>query len=79
LRDGEAATPEEIRSFCRDHIASYKIPVYVVFLRPDEFPRTSTGKVRKTDLGEVVAARLRSSAAPLPHREGSGGADSPCV
>jgi fatty-acyl-CoA synthase len=79
LRDGEAATPEEIRSFCRDHIASYKIPVYVVFLRPDEFPRTSTGKVRKTGLGEVVAARLRSSAAPRPHREGSGGADSPCV
>jgi fatty-acyl-CoA synthase len=75
LREGETATPEEIRGFCRDHIASYKIPVHVVFLRPDEFPRTSTGKVQKTGLCEVIAARLRSSAAPLPQREGAGGAD----
>jgi fatty-acyl-CoA synthase len=72
LRAGEAATPEEIRGFCRDHIASYKIPVHVVFLRMDEFPRTSTGKVQKTGLCEVIAARLRSSAAPLTHREGAG-------
>jgi fatty-acyl-CoA synthase len=72
LRDGEVATPEEIRSFCRDHIARYKIPVHVVFLRPDEFPRTSTGKVQKARLCEVIAARLQSSAAPLTQREGSG-------
>jgi fatty-acyl-CoA synthase len=72
LREGETATAEEIRGFCRDHIASYKIPVHVVFLRPDEFPRTSTGKVQKTELREVIAARLRSSSVALPHREGSG-------
>lgn len=59
LRPGEAATAEEIRGFCQGHIASYKIPVQVVFLRPDEFPRTGTGKVQKTGLGEVIAARLR--------------------
>ena len=59
LQQGEAATPEEIRGFCRGHIASYKIPVHVVFLRPDEFPRTSTGKVQKTGLCEVITARLR--------------------
>ena len=58
LREGETATAEEIRGFCRDHIASYKIPVHVVFLHPDEFPRTSTGKVQKTELREVIAARL---------------------
>jgi fatty-acyl-CoA synthase len=71
LRDGEAATPEEIRSFCRDRVASYKIPVHVVFLRPDEFPRMSTGKVQKTELGKVIATRLHSAAAPLPRREGA--------
>ena len=48
LRVGEAATAEEIRGFCRGHIASYKVPVQVVFLRPNEFPRTNTGKVEKT-------------------------------
>jgi fatty-acyl-CoA synthase len=62
LRAGEAATAEEIRSFCRGHIASYKVPVQVVFLRPDEFPRTNTGKVQKTELREMMAAHLRSSA-----------------
>jgi fatty-acyl-CoA synthase len=61
LRPGEAASAAEIRSFCRDHIASYKIPVQVVFLAPDEFPRTSTGKVQKTELREIIATRLRQS------------------
>ena len=75
LRPGETATAEEIRGFCRDHIASYKIPVHVVFLRPDEFPRTSTGKVQKTGLCEVIAARLQSTTVPLTHREGAGCAD----
>jgi fatty-acyl-CoA synthase len=64
LRVGEAATAEEIRGFCRGHIASYKVPVQVVFLRPDEFPRTNTGKVEKMALREVMAAHLRSSAVP---------------
>jgi fatty-acyl-CoA synthase len=72
LREGETATAEEIRGFCRDHIASYKIPVHVVFLHPDEFPRTSTGKVQKTELREIIAARLQSSSVALPHREGAG-------
>jgi fatty-acyl-CoA synthase len=75
LREGETATAEEIRSFCRDHIASYKIPVHVVFLPPDEFPRTSTGKVQKMELREVIAARLLSSSVSLPQREGSGVAE----
>lgn len=59
LRPGDTATPEEIHDFCRGRIASYKIPVQVIVLRPDEFPRTSTGKVHKPGLGEVMAARLR--------------------
>jgi fatty-acyl-CoA synthase len=64
LRAGAAATAEDICGFCRGHIASYKVPVQVVFLRPDEFPRTNTGKVQKTELREVMAAHLRSSAVP---------------
>jgi fatty-acyl-CoA synthase len=61
LRPGEAASAAEVRSFCQDHIASYKIPVQVIFLAPDEFPRTSTGKVEKTELREIIATRLRQS------------------
>jgi fatty-acyl-CoA synthase len=64
LRAGEAATAEEIRGFCRGHIASYKVPVQVVFLRPDEFPRTNTGKVQKAELRQVMAAQLGHPSAP---------------
>ena len=82
---GKRRPPEEISGFCWDRIASYKIPVHVVFLRLDEFPRTSTGKIHKLALCEVIAARLGASATPLRHREGTGGADPgaggvrPCV
>ena len=43
---GEAAmTEEDVRSFCKDRIAYFKIPRYVRFV--DEFPTTVTGKVQK--------------------------------
>jgi fatty-acyl-CoA synthase len=58
LQDGAAATAEEICGFCRGHIAGYKVPVHVVFLRPEEFPRTTTGKVEKMALRQVMAAHL---------------------
>jgi fatty-acyl-CoA synthase len=45
LREGQAATPEEIRDYCRGKIAHYKIPRYVHFV--DAFPMTVTGKVQK--------------------------------
>jgi fatty-acyl-CoA synthase len=45
LREGETATAEELRAFCRDRIAHYKIPRYFKFV--DAFPMTVTGKVQK--------------------------------
>jgi fatty-acyl-CoA synthase len=45
LRDGEAASVEEIRAFCQGQIAHYKIPRYVKFV--DGFPMTVTGKIQK--------------------------------
>src|SRR5271168_4073302 len=45
LRPGESATEEEIKAFCRDQIAHYKVPRYVKFV--DEFPMTVTGKIQK--------------------------------
>jgi fatty-acyl-CoA synthase len=61
LQAGEMVTAEELRSFCRDRIASYKIPAQVVFLGADELPRTDSGKVQKTQLCEMIATRLRQS------------------
>jgi fatty-acyl-CoA synthase len=45
LRDGEAMTEEEVRAYCRDQIAYFKVPRYVRFVT--EFPMTVTGKMQK--------------------------------
>jgi fatty-acyl-CoA synthase len=59
LKSGEAATEEEIRSFCRDHIARYKIPRYIRFV--GEMPMTATGKVQKFLMRERMVEELKRS------------------
>lgn len=49
LKEGATATSAELIGFARDHLAHYKAPHYVIF---EELPKTSTGKVRKTELRE---------------------------
>jgi fatty-acyl-CoA synthase len=56
LRDGQAATAEEIRDYCRGRIAHYKIPRYVKFV--DGFPMTVTGKVQKFLMREASVKEL---------------------
>jgi len=45
LKDGVDITETEIRDFCQDRIAYFKIPRYIRFV--DEFPMTVTGKMQK--------------------------------
>jgi fatty-acyl-CoA synthase len=63
LREGQAATEDEIRDYCRGKIAHYKIPRYVRFV--DAFPTTVTGKVQKFLMREesVKALGLEKAAA----------------
>ncbi|TKC88481.1 AMP-binding protein [Trinickia terrae] len=56
LRQGEYATEEDIRDFCRGQIAHYKIPRYVRFV--DEMPLTVTGKVQKFVMREEMIRLL---------------------
>jgi fatty-acyl-CoA synthase len=56
LREGQHATEEEIRDFCRGQIATYKIPRYIRF--STEFPTTVTGKVQKYRMREISVAEL---------------------
>ena len=60
LRDGESASVEELRDFCRDKIAHFKIPRYIEFV--DDFPMTVTGKVQKYIMREQMAERLAETA-----------------
>jgi fatty-acyl-CoA synthase len=49
LAAGQDADAEEIRGFCRDHLARFKVPKSIVFA---ELPKTSTGKIQKYVLRE---------------------------
>ncbi len=49
LKEGEAATQDEIIAFCRENMAHYKCPKTVIF---GSLPKTSTGKIQKFVLRE---------------------------
>ncbi len=48
LRLDAAATAEELRQFCRDRIAHFKVPGHFSFIA--ELPKTATGKIQKFTL-----------------------------
>jgi len=50
LKEGQAATQEELISYCKEHLASYKAPYLVTFR--DELPKSATGKVLRRVLRE---------------------------
>lgn len=52
LREGEKMSPEELRDYCRDKLARYKIPRYIHFV--EEIPKTSSGKLLKYELKHLM-------------------------
>ncbi len=48
LHEGQSATVDEIRDFCREHLAPFKVPTAVEFR--DELPKTLVGKVLRREL-----------------------------
>jgi acyl-CoA synthetase (AMP-forming)/AMP-acid ligase II len=55
LHDGQRATEDELVSWCRNKIAGYKRPKSVAFIRDEEMPRTTTGKILHRVLRERYA------------------------
>ncbi len=49
LKPGASATAEELRHFCAQKIAAFKVPVDVVFW-PETLPRNANGKIVKKEL-----------------------------
>jgi fatty-acyl-CoA synthase len=56
LRGGEVLTADEVREFCRDQIAHYKVPRHIRFV--EEFPMTVTGKMQKFIMRERMMTEL---------------------
>ena len=50
LKEGKTATEQEIIKFCVGKIASFKKPKSVTFIKPEEMPRTGTGKILHREL-----------------------------
>jgi len=59
VRAGESLDEDEVVSFCKEHIASYKAPKNVEFM--DQLPKSATGKILKTELRETVRGSGGSS------------------
>jgi fatty-acyl-CoA synthase len=65
LAPHQTATEEEIRAFCREQIAYFKIPEHIRFVT--EFPATLSGKIQKYKIREfeIEARGLQSVAAAV--------------
>jgi fatty-acyl-CoA synthase len=56
LRAGSTTDAAAIGTFCRERLASYKVPARLVFRSAAEFPRTPTGKIHKPSLRDELSA-----------------------
>jgi long-chain acyl-CoA synthetase len=57
LKEGATATSDELRAFCRERLAPYKVPAKVEFR--DDLPKTMVGKVLRRVLVEQARATAR--------------------
>lgn len=48
LKPGETLTEEELKEFCKEHLAPYKVPRHVEFR--SELPKTTVGKILRREL-----------------------------
>ena len=55
-KKGATLTEEEVKQFCRDNIAHYKVPKYYRFV--EEYPMTVTGKIQKYKITELMKQEL---------------------
>ena len=53
LKEGEAATEQEIKHFCLQRIANYRVPKQVIFR--DSLPRTAAGKIDKESIRDCLS------------------------
>jgi long-chain acyl-CoA synthetase len=65
VRRDPNVTEAEVRRFCREHMAAYKVPRTVVFR--DELPKSNVGKILRKDL------RAEARPGPAPGAPAAGG------
>jgi fatty-acyl-CoA synthase len=56
IRDGFQVTADELKAFCKERLAYFKVPHYWKFV--DSFPTTVTGKIQKYKMREISIIEL---------------------
>jgi fatty-acyl-CoA synthase len=56
IKDGIELTDQDLITYCKGNIATYKIPKFWKFV--DSFPMTISGKIRKIEMREISAKEL---------------------
>jgi long-chain acyl-CoA synthetase len=51
VKPGETLTEDEVKKFCKDNLAAYKVPRYVEFI--PELPKTAVGKILRRKLRDM--------------------------
>ena len=59
LNAGENVAAEQLREFCKDKIARFKIPKFLRFV--EDFPMTASGKIQKYKLRELHEGELATA------------------
>ena len=57
--EGMSLEAEEIRTFLRKRLASYKVPRHVLFFREDELVLTGNAKIKSGDLRQLATKRMQ--------------------
>ncbi len=71
LRAGQRVDPRDLTAFCKETLASYKVPRHVFAIDEADVPRTGTGKVEKTALRRDAESRLAAAGGSVkPATEG---------
>ncbi len=60
-RPGAATTYDDLRAFCVERLASYKVPRHVFVVRDEDLPLTPSGKVEKQALRREAERRVKGT------------------
>ncbi len=58
LKEGEQLSADELRAYCKEQLAAYKVPTEIEFR--DELPKTTVGKILRRKLKDEHMAQLAS-------------------
>ncbi len=58
---GSSTSEQELRDFCRETLAAYKVPRHIFLIEEASVPRTGSGKIEKPRLQEEAERRLAAA------------------